>query len=115
MARGEITGKKLKQSSAQSKRLPGPPRQVDPDAIEATPQRDPKEHDAKKQPRNRGPPTHAFTILEFCDAHRISKARYYELKKQGLTPIEMIVGRKHLISFEAADLWRRQRERVAAA
>ena len=67
-----------------------------------------------KQARDRGSPTHAFTVQEFCDAHRISRSHYYELKKQGLTPIEMIVGRKRLISFEAADLWRRERERAAA-
>jgi hypothetical protein len=68
----------------------------------------------EKQTRDRGSPTHAFTVLEFCDAHRISRSRYYELKKQGLAPVEMIVGRKRLISFEAADLWRRERERAAA-
>jgi len=113
MARGEITGKKPKQSSEQSKRLPGKPR-ADPDAIEATPQREPKKRDAKKQVRNRGPPTHAFTIPEFCDAHRLSKARYYELKKQGLTPVEMVVGRRRTISFESAARWRRERECQAA-
>jgi hypothetical protein len=31
-------------------------------------------------------PTHAFTVDEFRDAHRISKARYYELKLEGLAP-----------------------------
>jgi len=111
MARGEITGKKPKQSSDQSNHPPGPPQA---NRIEVTPRRNPKNNDIKKQVRNRGPPTHAFSIQEFCDAHRISRSRYYELKKQGLTPIEMIVGRKRLISFEAADLWRRERERAAA-
>jgi hypothetical protein len=69
----------------------------------------------QKQTRDRGLPTHTFTVQEFCDAYRISKSRYYELKAQGLTPVEMHVGRKRLISFEAADLWRRQRERAVAA
>jgi hypothetical protein len=64
--------------------------------------------------RNRGPPTHAFSVPEFCDSHRISKSRYYELKQQGLTPDEMVVGRRRLISFEAAARWRRQREAAAA-
>ena len=64
----------------------------------------------QKQARDRGSPTLAFTIIEFCDAHRISKARYYELKKQGLTPIEMIIGHKRLISAESASAWRKARE-----
>ena len=113
MARGEITGKKPKQSSEQSNHLPGPP-QATPNRIEVTPRRDPKNNDAKKQVRNRGPPTHAFTIQEFCDAHRISRSRYYELKEKGLTPVEMIVGRRRMISFESAERWRRQREAAAA-
>jgi hypothetical protein len=57
-----------------------------------------------KRRRDRGPPTHAFTVDEFCDAHRISKARYYELKLEGLAPDEMIVGRRRIISHEAADV-----------
>jgi len=66
--------------------------------------------DSDKQRRDLGPPTHTFTVLEFCDAHRISKARYYELKAKGLAPVEMIVGRRRIISCEAAKQWRRQRE-----
>jgi hypothetical protein len=70
----------------------------------------PTAHGGGKRPSIRGPPTHAFTVPEFCDAHRISKSRYYELKTQGLAPVEMIVGRRRLISFESAAEWRRQRE-----
>ena len=86
MARGEVTGKKPTGQAATD----------------------------KKQVRNRGPPTHAFSIQEFCDAHRISRSRYYELKKQGMTPVEMIVGHRRLISFESAAIWRAQREATAA-
>jgi hypothetical protein len=50
------------------------------------------------------------TIEEFCAAHRISRARYFELKKQGLTPTEMAVGKLRLISHEAAAAWRRKFE-----
>lgn len=64
--------------------------------------------------RDRGPPMHAFSVLEFCDAHRISKARYYELKQQGLAPVEMVVGNRRIISHEAAERWRRQRESATA-
>ena len=65
----------------------------------------PPQAGAKRQTSARpGPPTHAFTVDEFCDAHRISKARYYELKLEGLAPDEMIVGRRRIISHEAADV-----------
>ena len=73
----------------------------------------PTAHGGGKRPSIRGPPTHAFTVEEFCDAHRISRARYYELKRQGLTPVEMVVGRRRLISYEAAERWRRAREAAA--
>jgi hypothetical protein len=56
----------------------------------------------------------AFTVPEFCDAHRISEAHYYELKKLGLGPVEMEVGRRRIISFESAAEWRRQREAASA-
>jgi hypothetical protein len=86
MARGEVTGKKPTGQAATD----------------------------RKQVRNRGPPTHAFSIQEFCDAYRLSRSRYYELKKQGLTPVEMKVGHRRLISFESAATWRAQREAAAA-
>jgi len=110
MARGEITGKKPKQSSDQSNHPPGPPHA---NRIEVTPRRNPKNNDIKKQVRNRGPPTHAFSIQEFCDAHRISRSKYYELKAQGLTPVEMKVGHRRMISFESAARWRREKECAA--
>jgi hypothetical protein len=63
----------------------------------------------------RGPlPRAAFTVSEFCEAYRISQAKYYEMKKQGLGPVEMEVGRRRLISYEAANVWRRERERGIA-
>jgi hypothetical protein len=52
----------------------------------------------------------AFTVPEFCEAHRISQAKYYEMKKKGWGPVEMEVGRRRLVSFEAAAEWRRKRE-----
>ena len=60
------------------------------------------------------PPRAAFTVPEFCEAHRISQAKYYEMKKEGWGPVEMEVGRRRLISYEAASVWRRQREQAAA-
>src|SRR5262249_24705732 len=43
----------------------------------------------------------AFTVQEFCRAHRIGETHYYEMKKAGLGPVEMIVGRRRVISMEA--------------
>jgi hypothetical protein len=37
-------------------------------------------------------------------------AKYYEMKKEGWGPVEMEVGRRRLISYEAAAEWRRERE-----
>ena len=95
MARGEITGKKLTQSAGRSKRHPGKPK-TDPGAVEATRHREPKSAATGRRPPSRGPPipVNAFTVLEFCASHRISRARYYELKTLGLAPVEMVVGRQ---------------------
>jgi hypothetical protein len=65
----------------------------------------------REQPMPRGPPPRAaFTVPEFCEAHRISQAKYYQMKKEGWGPVEMEVGRRRLISYEAASAWRRERE-----
>jgi hypothetical protein len=58
----------------------------------------------------------AYTISEFCDAHRISRAHYYVLKKLGQGPDEARASdRTVLITIEAAARWRRQREKAARA
>jgi len=56
----------------------------------------------------------AFTIAEFCRAHRMSQTHYYELKKSDQGPDEMVVGRRRIISIEAAARWRKAREAAAA-
>ena len=55
----------------------------------------------------------AYTIDEFCKAHRISRAHYFNIKKIGLGPREMRVGSRVTISGEAAAAWRRDREAAA--
>lgn len=55
-------------------------------------------------------PRAAFTIKEFCKAHRLSEAMYFKLRKAGLGPREMRAMRKVTISLEAAEEWRRARE-----
>jgi hypothetical protein len=57
----------------------------------------------------------AYTIREFCDAHRISKSTYYNLRKQGLGPDEARVRDRVIITMEAAARWRKARERATAA
>ena len=52
----------------------------------------------------------AFSIDEFCIAHRISRAMFYKLLKQGRGPRIMAVGSRQIISDEAAAEWRRQME-----
>lgn len=61
-------------------------------------------------PAEREVPRAAFTIKEFCEAHRISEAMYFKLRAAGLGPREMRALRKVTISVEAAAHWRRERE-----
>jgi hypothetical protein len=60
------------------------------------------------------PPQHgngdAYSIAEFCERHRISVPLYYKLRQQGLTPTEIRLGTRVLISRESAATWRRERE-----
>lgn len=58
-------------------------------------------------------PRTAFTIKEFCEAHRLSEAMYYKLRNAGLGPREMRAMRKVTVSIEAAEEWRREREKAA--
>ena len=52
----------------------------------------------------------AYIISEFCQAHRISRAHYYVLKKLSQGPDEARAGgRTVLITVEAAARWRKQR------
>jgi hypothetical protein len=56
-----------------------------------------------------------MTIPQFCNAHNISEGFYYKLKKQKLTPREMKVGTRTLVTFEAAADWRAEREAASKA
>jgi hypothetical protein len=48
----------------------------------------------------------AFNVNEFCEAHRISRAFFYTLQKDDLGPRTFKVGRRTLVSVEAAAEWR---------
>ena len=56
----------------------------------------------------------AYTIPEFCEAHRISRGSYYNLKAAGKGPAEISVGSRKIITQEAAAEWRRKMQAEAA-
>ena len=115
MVRAEITGQKPRVTADRAKRRPGPPR-ADPDAVEPTPHRERQSSSRDERPPIRGPPIPiaAYSIAEFCAAHRLSQSMYFKIRNRGLGPAEMSIGRRRLISFEAAEAWRRERERGTA-
>ncbi|WBL65464.1 hypothetical protein [Thauera sp. WB-2] len=55
----------------------------------------------------------ALSVVQFCERHNITKPTFYELVKRGTAPRIMKVGRRTLISIEAAADWRRQMEQGA--
>jgi hypothetical protein len=50
----------------------------------------------------------AFSISQFCRRHGLSVASFYKFKDQ--MPATFSVGTRVLISREAAEMWRRERE-----
>jgi hypothetical protein len=56
----------------------------------------------------------AYTIDEFCTAHRISRGMLYKLWRKGLGPRFMNVGIKRIITNEGAADWRSESERRAS-
>lgn len=91
MARPEITGR-------------APPEQTAVDIV-------------NEQARPRAPPSpklphierRAYRIVEFCAAHGVSRAKYYQLKNLGLGPHETDAGGVIIITEEDAARWRKQR------
>lgn len=56
----------------------------------------------------------AYTIAEFCAEHRVSRTHLYMMVKTGKGPRLMKLGRRVLISVEAAADWRRTMESETA-
>lgn len=54
--------------------------------------------------------TITYDIPDFCHSHKISRSLFYKLLKQDLGPRLMRVGKRILISEEAAAEWRRAME-----
>jgi hypothetical protein len=70
----------------------------------------------KRKRRPRAPSSYAFTIQEFCSAFRLSRSQFYKLKARGEGPDMARAGdRTVFISAEAAQRWRKQREKAARA
>ncbi len=57
----------------------------------------------------------AYSVQQFCQLHDISRALFYKAVKEGWAPKTMRVGRRTLVSHEAAAEWRRQREATQTA
>jgi len=57
----------------------------------------------------------AISIPEFCRRHQISVGMYFKIAREGFGPRIMKVGRRTLVSREAAEEWRRQGRAVALA
>lgn len=51
-----------------------------------------------------------YSVEEFCNNFGISRAFFYKLNRQGKGPRLMKVGRRTLISSEAAEEWRKGME-----
>jgi len=52
----------------------------------------------------------SFTIDEFCEAEKFSRAHYFNLRNRGEGPREYRAGRCVRITAEARADWRRERE-----
>lgn len=63
------------------------------------------QHDASKE---------ALTIEQFARAHSISRGHVYNLIRKGHGPRLMRVGKRTLVSKEAAEEWRRRMEAAEA-
>lgn len=57
---------------------------------------------------------HHFSVDEWCQLSGISRTRFYELMAEGLAPKSFKVGKRRLISAEAAAAWTAQMEANAS-
>jgi hypothetical protein len=69
----------------------------------------------KPQPPTGGDAVDAYSIAEFCRRHGgLSMDMFFKLQREGRGPQVMRVGRRTMITVEAARRWRRAREAAAA-
>jgi hypothetical protein len=103
MARPEVTGRKVEQTTA-----------VEKNKAERSTTAE-KKNTRKLTPLPPRRPGDAYTIAEFCAANRIRESFYYKLKKQGRGPRERHVGRRVIITEDANREWQVACEREAAS
>jgi len=56
----------------------------------------------------------AWSIIEFCERHSISRSTFYNLRKHGLGPHETRIMRRVVITRASAAKWLREQERASA-
>jgi hypothetical protein len=66
-------------------------------------------------PTRSGIPRYAFKISEFCEAHAISRSKFYILKSKGLAPRITDLDGAQVITIEDAAAWRKERAEDAVA
>lgn len=54
--------------------------------------------------------TNILSVNTFCDTFGISRSMFYKLRRQNKGPRTMTIGRRRLISAEAAIEWQQQME-----
>ena len=67
------------------------------------------EHSPARRERRAIPPA-AYSVPEFCEAHRISRSLFYLSLQEGWGPTVMKAGARTLVTVESAAAWRKARE-----
>lgn len=57
----------------------------------------------------------AYSVMQFCELHNISRSMFYELLQSGEAPRCMMIRGRRLISVEEALAWREARTRASNA
>lgn len=55
-----------------------------------------------------------YTLAQFMEGHNVSRTHFYRLQKAGRAPRLMRIGRRVLVSAEAAAEWRKRMEAETA-
>lgn len=75
----------------------------------------------KTPPKPRGPPLEeldaldAFSVIQFCAKHGLSRGSFYNMRRKGIGPKELHILGRVLITRESAARWRYEREQITAA
>jgi hypothetical protein len=71
---------------------------------------------SRKTPkRKRGVPVLGMSVDQFCASHSIGRDLFYALMRVGKGPQCMQLGRRRIITTEAAQRWQAQREAETGA